>query len=622
VVNRGSDSVSVISQENNTLIKDIPVGDGPVDIDILGSIHTAYVVNRDSNTVSVIDTTNNTLIKDIPVGDGPVDIGIRDSAYVVNSDSDSVSVINTTNNTWVKDIPVGCCPIGIDFDYSTDTAYVLGGAFKLSVINTTTNTNIKNISVSLGHTAIGFREGTNTAYVVNGDSNTVSVIDTTTNTNIKNISVGDEPVDIGIDEDTETAYVVNRDSDSVSVISQENNTLIKDIPVGDGPVDIGFREGTNTAYVVNGDSNTVSVIDTTTNTNIKNISVGDGPVDIGIDEDTETAYVVNRGSDSVSVIDIVDNKVVAGITFDVKPFNSGYIDCDGSIPPLSQYLYVWPDTECIAKYNQGFEFVSWQENLNGNSTRMINVSQTASPLDAVLDFLHMRTDKPEATLKVSTFGSFTANFKELPPPLPAEYWTTLFGFVLTTGLGVWLIPSLVRWARTRADTKKSNYFYQKIKSLYSDGILDENDLKDLDKIRIDVTDAHSKGKLNELHYNTLKNEISMLYEEIFKKRIESLSTGEDGSREELQEIGKGINDAHSKGKINEVQYNNLKNEISIKYDRIFRKNIDSLKTMSNGSLSKRLNILKENIEIAHSEQKITEAQFNSLYKKISYLEKT
>jgi len=40
-------------------------------------------------------------------------------------------------------------------------------------------------------------------------------------------------------------------------------------------------------------------------------------------------------------------------------------------------------------------------------------------------------------MKISTFGIFTANFKEPPPPLPAEYYATLFGFVLTMGLGAW-----------------------------------------------------------------------------------------------------------------------------------------------------------------------------------------
>ena len=53
-------------------------------------------------------------------------------------------------------------------------------------------------------------------------------------------------------------------------------------------------------------------------------------------------------------------------------------------------------------------------------------------------------------------------------------------------------------------------------------------------MKTDITDAHSKGKINELHYNSLKNEISILYEEIFKKKIEFLSVAPNqNSRKEL-----------------------------------------------------------------------------------------
>ena len=185
-------------------------------------------------------------------------------------------------------------------------------------------------------------------------------------------------------------------------------------------------------------------------------------------------------------------------------------------------------------------------------------------MESFLDVLNLNPEEPEATLKVSTFGSFTANFKELPPPLPPEYWATLFGFVITTGLGVWLIPSLVRWTRTRADTKKSDYYYQRIKSLYNDGSLDENDLKDLDTLKIDITDAHSKGKLNEIHYNSLKDEISILYQEISRKGIESLKSNDDDFQEKLQDLKKYVKEAYSKGKLTELHYNLLSEEITEK----------------------------------------------------------
>ncbi len=86
-------------------------------------------------------------------------------------------------------------------------------------------------------------------------------------------------------------------------------------------------------------------------------------------------------------------------------------------------------------------------------------------------------------------------------------------------------------------------------------------------MKIDITDAYSKGKINEIHYNSLKNEISVLYEEIFRKRAKSLST-------------------------------------------VFNKNV----------LEEKLNQLKDDIENAYSKQKITETQFNLLNKKISDLE--
>jgi hypothetical protein len=144
----------------------------------------------------------------------------------------------------------------------------------------------------------------------------------------------------------------------------------------------------------------------------------------------------------------------------------------------------------------------------------------------------------------------------------------------------------------------------------------------LDKLKTDITDSYSKGKINEKHYERLNNEISMLYEEIFRKRIESKSNYLENinSKEHLDKLKNDIEKAYSKGKINELHYGSLKNEISLLHDKIFRKNIASLKQSSDGKISEQLTKLKENIEIAQTEQKITETQFNLLNKKLSNLE--
>jgi YVTN family beta-propeller protein len=132
------------------------------------------------------------------------------------------------------------------------------------------------------------------------------------------------------------------------------------------------------------------------------IDVGNSPSAIAINYDTNTVYVANEDSDSVSVIDTAANKVVvAGITFQVNPFNSGYIVFDDltTPSPTAQYFYVYSGAECTAKPNGGFEFVSWEENLGGNSTQLIKLSRPASTRDSFLEFLRIKSpDEPEAKL--------------------------------------------------------------------------------------------------------------------------------------------------------------------------------------------------------------------------------
>jgi hypothetical protein len=84
-----------------------------------------------------------------------------------------------------------------------------------------------------------------------------------------------------------------------------------------------------------------------------------------------------------------------------------------------------------------------------------------------------------------------------------------------------VLPSFVRWTRKKADTKKSKYYHRRLKSLIDDNKTDERDIKNLDDIECDTTDAYSKGKINEIQYNCLKNEISIQNDKIFRKNIDS-----------------------------------------------------------------------------------------------------
>ena len=101
--------------------------------------------------------------------------------------------------------------------------------------------------------------------------------------------------------------------------------------------------------------------------------------------------------------------------FGIEPFNSGNIEYgqDKSISPLLQQFYLYEGDECTAKPNQGFEFVSWQENLPGNSTQLLQLASAPSILDSILDFFHMKQDKQEATINPTNFGKFAETLQQI-----------------------------------------------------------------------------------------------------------------------------------------------------------------------------------------------------------------
>ena len=502
----------------------IEVGDFPITISINENTNTVYVANGASNSISVINGENNIWINDIPVEKRPESIFIADAfpsfdrVYVANSASNSISVINGENNTWIKDIPVGNQPGAIAPATSSgrpEKIYVANTySNNISVISVETNKWLKNITVGRGpmDIAISLSPIGETVYIVNYMSKDISVINGETDTWIKDIPVRSAPTSISSGKDY--VYVANTLNNSISVISAEkNNTWIKDIPVGEikdvsQPMYresiIAVNENTNTVYVANPLNNSISVISgEKNNTRMPDIPVGKRPGSIGINENTNTVYVANTGSNSISVIDGRVNKVVAGITFQVHPFNSGYIRCDGltTPSPIEQYIYVYSGDECIAKPNEGFEFVSWDENIKDNSTQTINLSKSASSLESIANlFKFNKTDEPEAKLKITKFGSFTANFKELPPPLPSEYWIPLYGLIIG-----FFIPSIIKWLNGWGQRRNLTEY------LYKIGKVDRHIIED------DVLKLYSNGKISDSHYQMLKDKISEYYEKSIDK---------------------------------------------------------------------------------------------------------
>src|SRR5215216_5044540 len=397
------------------------------EIDSEGGI--LYVTNYDSKTVSLISVVNNTVIEEIPVEAeaeaivvdataDPVTGGEIERVYVTHDLSASVSVISIyeNNSKTVENIPVDVRagvgladyqdPIttgGFITDPVTDRemgiVYVIGNE-GISLISVENNTVIGGISFEEYPEEYLIPEVLvpsllkEKVYVGTNSSNSILAISISLNntevntTAIEEIDVGhgttaiavDSTIDPVTNESIERVYAVGSDSVSVISIYKNNSKTVENIPVQDEPTSIAVGSTSDPVtggeiervYVTHDLSASVSVISIYENNSktVENIPVQDEPTSIVKHGSVDTVYVANTGSDSVSVIDESAKKVVAGVTFKVDPFNSGSILCDGltTPSPTEQYIYVYSGVECIAKPNEGFEFVSWEENLEGNST--------------------------------------------------------------------------------------------------------------------------------------------------------------------------------------------------------------------------------------------------------------
>lgn len=226
-----------------------------------------------------------------------------------------------------------------------------------------------------------------------------------------------------------------------------------------------------------------------------------------------------------------------------------------------------------------------------------------------MDVFGVKSDDPSATLTVTGFGKFTAYFRALPPPVPAEYWASLFTIVVTALVGSLLIPAVVGWLRSKRQTSRLNSFHQKMAIMYHDSKLDENDINQLNTLNKNISDSYAAGKINNEQYVSLKNEVSIAYQKISKSRIKSIT---HSNIDAMNKIEIDLRDAYSDGKLSDVQFADLRNEISATYRDIFKTRIGSLAVANADGV----NNIKNDMADAYSDGKITELHYNLLNQKI------
>jgi YVTN family beta-propeller protein len=479
--------------------------------------------------------------------------------------SDVITVIDGDSGNET-DIRVGKFPISIAVNPVTNEIYVSHALLNdiITVIDGNTDKNLTNIHVEKFPISIAVNPVTNEIYVSQRNGN-ITLINGYVNKINMNIHVEKFPSSIAVNPTKNTIYVADIGSDSVTVIDGYTNKIETNIHVGKFPSSIAVNPVTNEIYVANFGSDSVTVIDGYTNKIETNIHVGKFPSSIAVNPTKNTIYVANTGADSVTVIDGYTNKAAAGVTFNIIPSDSGHIICNKNIEsPNNQYFYVGFETECTAQPNKGFEFLDWVENLGHNSSTIIKLHTVSnSLLDSFLDILGFKPNDPAATLYVTKFGSFTAHFKAIPPAIPAQYWIPLYGVIVSSIVG-WSTPNIIGAMKSKKQRRIHVQYQNEINSVYDDSKSYKDNIKKLHNLNDRIRHSHIQGKISDQQYEGLKNETSILYQEILKNKMDSLNKeiiNSDNMRI-LDDIKNEITELYAKGKITLTHYDLLNKKIS------------------------------------------------------------
>ncbi len=283
----------MVDTGTNSVLANVVVGEEPVDVAVTPDGTRAYVVNRGSNSVSVISVATLSVIADVQVGKEPSGIAIAPNglyALVSNFGDDTVSAIGTTTLSVTANIVVGKEPEGIAIAPDARFAYVAQRGGGISIIDSygfSVVGAINNDPTPHSRLAIGPRGGR--AFVTNPESASISAINPATRDLVGlPIGVGADPAGIAIGPNGTTAYTALPSLGAVIPVDTALDVPLS-TPIGGFPGATGIAIEPNglQGYVSDGTGSSVGVLDATRNAAVGSVGVNSKP--------TGVAFVPDQG---------------------------------------------------------------------------------------------------------------------------------------------------------------------------------------------------------------------------------------------------------------------------------------------------------------------------------------
>lgn len=195
--------VLVYDATTYTLKNTIDVKMEPAEVTFSSDGSMAFVANGGSDTVTVISVANKTVMGQVEVGDDPVGAwtGADGNMYVDNEVGQSITVIKVSDMSIVTTIALGFMPGMAAYNNAMSELWVTdpdNGKVHWYTKSGSTYTHGGEFSTGSGAHAIAFNSDGMTAYVTNQSAANVSVVDVMNHSETKEITVGTKPNGITI----------------------------------------------------------------------------------------------------------------------------------------------------------------------------------------------------------------------------------------------------------------------------------------------------------------------------------------------------------------------------------------------------------------------------------------
>jgi len=283
------------------------------------------VVNKSSNTLSVVDPQTQEELKAIETGFAPHEVAVStDRAYAYVTDygngaqpGNTVTVVNLESLEVERTISLAphTRPHGIGV--VSDGTFWVTTEGSAHVLHVDPGTGAILHAVETGQRTthqLVVAEAADRVVTANIGSGNATVVNTSTGEVVAHVETGAGAEGIDVHPDGTRVYVTNREAGTVVEIDLATNQVIRTLEVGDFPIRIKVRPGGHEALVSNANGNEVVAVDLENWAVTRKLAVGAAPIGILLVPGDEMVYVANTRDDKLTIIDLV-NWAVAGEVF-------------------------------------------------------------------------------------------------------------------------------------------------------------------------------------------------------------------------------------------------------------------------------------------------------------------